>query len=85
VFTDEEYIAPILDNLRVWRNGGIIQRGDPEVLEESIPSSFCLPQIPHWLAYVRILPNPCGICGGQSGSETGVSAEIEGISTMQKW
>lgn len=48
VFTNEEYIAPMVDELRVRRNGGIIQRGDPEVLEEeSVPVSLCLPQIRH--------------------------------------
>jgi hypothetical protein len=25
-FVYEEYIAPMIDKLRVWRNGGIIQR-----------------------------------------------------------
>ena len=48
VFTNEEYIAPMVDKLRVWRNSGIRQRGDTEVLEEeSVPVSLCLPQIPH--------------------------------------
>jgi len=48
VFTNEEYIALLVDKLRIWRNGGIIQRGDTEVLEEeSVPVSLCLPQITH--------------------------------------
>ena len=86
MFTNEEFTALMVDKLRVWRNGGIIQRGDIEVLEEeSIPVSLCLPKIPHWLACVRTRPNPRGICGRRSGSETGVSAELEGIPTMQKW
>ena len=48
MFTNEEYIAPMVDKLRVWRNGGTIQRGDTEVLEEdSVPVSLFLPQITH--------------------------------------
>ena len=48
MFTNEEFTALMVDKLRVWRNGGIIQRGDIEVLEEeSIPVSLCLPKIPH--------------------------------------
>jgi hypothetical protein len=47
VFTNEEFIAPMVDKLTVWRNGGIIQRWDTEILEEeSISVSLCLPQIP---------------------------------------
>jgi len=73
VFTNEEFIAPMVDKLTVWRNGGIIQRWHTEILEEeSISVSLCLPQIPRWLACVRTRPNSCGICGGQSGSKTGV-------------
>jgi hypothetical protein len=48
MFANEKFIAPMVDKLRVWKNGGILQRGDTQVLEEeSIPVSLSLPQIPH--------------------------------------